>query len=92
MLVLHARVFVLNVVLHLELHRFETISVGHVEYRQAAVCISVICLGHRLESLLAGRVPYLHFDYFLVNFKGFNLEVDADCGQRILVEDIIRET
>lgn len=63
----------LNVPVQLQhpiLHALECAVVGDVENEDGAVRVPVEHRGHRLEPLLAGRVPYLKQFLFLIRTVG----------------------
>lgn len=69
--------------IHLELeHRYQN-------YARSPL---IVRFGDRLEALLPGSIPQLHFRRFSVDAHDFDLEVDADCGdvRRFVVG--VRET
>ena len=52
----------------------------------------VVCVGDGSESLLAGGVPDLELDVFVVDVEGFEAEVYADCCHVVLGELVVGET
>ena len=54
-------------------------------------CTFVVGFCDGFEPLLAGGVPYLHFDFDAVDIDGFDFEVDSDggnVGHFILLVDV----
>ena len=49
----------------------------------------VVAGSNCFKSFLAGCVPNLELDCFLVNVDGSDLEVDTDGGHKVVREDIV---
>lgn len=52
----------------------------------------VVRTGDSLESLLASCVPDLKFDSLVVEIESTDFEVNSDCGEETVREDVIGET
>jgi len=51
--------------------------------------ISVVSLGNRSESFLAGCVPHLQFDLLLINLQTFDLKIKPYRALVGLIESIL---
>ena len=45
-----------------------------------------------LESLLSCSIPDLQLNCLAIQIEGPDLEIDSDCGQEALVEDVVRKS
>ena len=52
----------------------------------------VVGVGNGSESLLAGGVPDLQFDVFVIGVDGFEAEINTDGGHVVFVELVVGET
>ena len=52
------------------------------------LCSFVVCAGDGTETLLPGGIPDLELALVVVDFDGFELEVDAD-GCRVVLEVVV---
>ena len=74
------------------MHRVEAVTISDVVGHDDPVSAFVVARSDRLEAFLAGSVPQLQLDTLRANCNHFNLEIDADCGQMLLRELIVRES
>ena len=58
----------------------ESFSVIDWVYEYDSSSSFVISFGDSFESLLAGSIPDLHFDFDAVDIDGFDFEIDTDGG------------
>ena len=70
------------------------LAVGDTVDEDDTRCTFVVGFGDGFEPFLAGRIPYLHFDFDAVDIDGFDFEVDADGGDVrhfVLLVDVAQE-
>ena len=65
--------------------------VGHIVHGDAALGIAIVGCRDGAESLLASRVPDLHFNEFVINLQSFDFEVDSNCVLHARLEDLVYE-
>lgn len=67
---------------------FEASAIGQVENEDHTVSVFEILLGQRVELFLACGVPNLQFNNAIVDFQGFDFEIDGNRA-RISLKDVV---
>ena len=70
-------------------HLNETVAIRHIKNNDNTVRAFVVRLGDRFESFLTGCVPNLKFNLFVVQLKGFQFKIDANCWLVLASEDVV---
>ena len=69
----------------------EGVSSSDVIDQEGTSGSSVVRPGYRLERLLAGRVPNLQLDVFLLDLDCASAKLNTDCQVVLLAESFVRE-